>query len=130
MADNRFQLGKSADEGPINPIEETKRLEVNLATREKAKIARERKIQTSPASKNRNKTNFKCKQVKENSEFSAIFRNSATFCNFKNKIATFRHIYRQLFENLSQLVAKPSLDVLLLTDLLAEKLGHKSAFPR
>ena len=89
MADNRFQLGKSAGEGQINPIEETKRLEANLATREKAKIARERKIQTSPASKNRNKTNFKCKQVKENSEFSAIFRNSATFRNFKNKIATF-----------------------------------------
>ena len=78
MADNRFQLEKRADEGPINPVEETKRLGANLATREKAKIARKRKIQTSPAGKNRNKTNFKCgnfkrRQVKENSEFSAIF---------------------------------------------------------
>ena len=56
MADNSFQLRKSADEGPINPIEETKRLGANLA-----------------------KTNFKCgnfklRQVKESSEFSAIFQ--------------------------------------------------------
>ena len=32
---------------------------------EEAKIARERKIQTNPVVKNRNKANFKCKQVKE-----------------------------------------------------------------
>ena len=31
----------------------------NLATSEKAKMARERKMQTNPAGKNRNKTNFK-----------------------------------------------------------------------
>ena len=33
-----------ADEGPINPTAEAKRLGANLATPEKAKIARERKI--------------------------------------------------------------------------------------
>ena len=90
MADNRFQLEKRADEGPINPIEETKRLGANLATREKAKIARKRKIQTSPAGKNRNKTNFKCgnfkcRQVKENSEFSAIFEIQRLFTTLKIK---------------------------------------------
>ena len=54
-----------ADEGQINPIAEAKRLGKNLATPEKAKIARERKIQTNPAGKESNKTNFKCKQVKK-----------------------------------------------------------------
>ena len=38
-----------ADEGPISPIAEAKRLGANLATSGKAKIARERKIQTNPA---------------------------------------------------------------------------------
>ena len=55
-----------ADEGPINPIEIAKSLGVNLATPEKAKIARERKIQAAnQVCKNRNKTNFRCKQVKK-----------------------------------------------------------------
>ena len=55
-----------ADEGPINPIEIAKSLGVNLATPEKAKIARERKIQAAnQVYKNRNKTNFRCKQVKK-----------------------------------------------------------------
>ena len=49
MADN-----SDRDEGPINPIEKAKSLGANLATPEKAKIARERKIQTNPAGKNRN----------------------------------------------------------------------------
>ena len=49
MADN-----SDRDEGPINPIEKAKSLGENLATPEKAKIARERKIQTNPAGKNRN----------------------------------------------------------------------------
>ena len=40
-----------ADEGLINPIDKAKRLGANLATPEKAKIARERKIQTNPAVK-------------------------------------------------------------------------------
>ena len=40
-----------ADEGLINPIDKAKRLRANLATPEKAKIARERKIQTNPAVK-------------------------------------------------------------------------------
>ena len=43
----------SADEGPINPIAEAKRLGANLSTPKKAKIARERKIQTNPAGKSR-----------------------------------------------------------------------------
>ena len=44
----QIQAGKkSTDEGPINPIAEAKRLGTNRATREKAKIATERKIQTS-----------------------------------------------------------------------------------
>ena len=53
------------DEGQINPIAEAKRLGKNFATPEKAKIARERKIQTNPSGKDSNKTNFKCKQVKK-----------------------------------------------------------------
>ena len=43
----------SADEGPIDPIAEAKRLGANLSTPKKAKIARERKIQTNPAGKSR-----------------------------------------------------------------------------
>ena len=54
-----------ADEGPINPIEEAKRLVANLATLENAKITRKRKIQTNPTGKNRSKTNFKCNQIKK-----------------------------------------------------------------
>ena len=65
------------DEGPINPTEKAKRLGANLATPEKAKIARERKIQTNPAGKNRNKTNFKRKQEKK-ATIRKLFRNSAT----------------------------------------------------
>ena len=40
-----------ADEGLINPTDKAKRLGANLATPQKAKIARERKIQTNPAVK-------------------------------------------------------------------------------
>ena len=50
-----------ADEGQINPIAEAKRLGKNLATTEKTKIARERKIQTNPGGKDSDKTNLKCK---------------------------------------------------------------------
>ena len=72
MADNTDR-----DEGPINPTEKAKRLGANLATPEKAKTARERKIQTNPAGKNRNKTNFKRKQEKK-ATIRQLFRNSAT----------------------------------------------------
>ena len=40
---------------------------------EEAKIARERKIQTNSVVKNHNRTNFKCKQVKKNSNYWATF---------------------------------------------------------
>ena len=50
---NTSNSDESADEGPSNPIAEAKRLEANLRTPEKAKIARERKLQTNPAGKNR-----------------------------------------------------------------------------
>ena len=50
---NTSNLDESADGGPSNPIAEAKRLGVNLHTPEKAKIARERKLQTSPAGKSR-----------------------------------------------------------------------------
>ena len=73
MADN-----SDRDEDPINPTEKAKRLGANLATPEKAKIARERKIQTNPASKNRHKTNFQRKQEKK-SNYSATF---SKFSNF------------------------------------------------
>ena len=73
MADNTDR-----DEGPINPTEKAKRLGANLATPEKAKIARERKIQTNLAGKNRKKTNFKRKQEKK-SNYSATF---SKFSNF------------------------------------------------
>ena len=43
----------------------------------KAKIARERKIQTNPGGKNRNKTNFKRKPEKK-ATIRQLFRNSAT----------------------------------------------------
>ena len=77
---------KSTDEGPINPIAEAKRLGTNLATREKAKIARERKIQTNAASKkrrtrgqndpNHNKTNLKVQpSKKKKTTFLQLSRN-------------------------------------------------------
>ena len=58
MADNSVSESDSsweerADEGPINPFAEAKRLGAKLATLEKAKIGRERKIQTNPAGKKR-----------------------------------------------------------------------------
>ena len=64
MADNTVR-----HEDPINPIEEAKSLRENLATPEKAKIARERKIQTNTAGKNCNKTTFKRRQVKKKQLF-------------------------------------------------------------
>ena len=55
MADNYsdFNSDESADEGPGNLIAEAKRLGANLCTPVKAKIARERKLQTNPAGKSR-----------------------------------------------------------------------------
>ena len=84
-SDSDSSWEESTDESSINPIAEAKRLGANLATPQKAKVARERKIQTNAASKNGNKmTNFKCKQVKK-SNFSAtlkikkqLFRNIKT----------------------------------------------------
>ena len=73
-SDSDSSWEKRADEGPINPIAEAKRLGKNLA-----KIARERKIQTNPGGKDSNKTKFKCKQVKKNKLLG----------NFKNKRAAF-----------------------------------------
>ena len=82
-SDSDSSREESTDEGSINPIAEAKRLGANLATPQKAKIARERKIQTNPASKNGNKmTNFKCKQVKKKQLFG----------NFKNKKAAFSQL--------------------------------------
>ena len=53
ISDSDSSWEERVDEGPINPIAEAKRLGANLATLEKAKIGRERKIQTNPASKKR-----------------------------------------------------------------------------
>ena len=50
---NTSNSDESADEGPSNLIAEAKRLGANLRTPEKAKIARERKLQTNPAGKSR-----------------------------------------------------------------------------
>ena len=52
---SRWRTTAVGDEGPINPIEEATRLGASLATPEKAKITRERKMQTNPAGKNRKK---------------------------------------------------------------------------
>ena len=46
---NTSNSDESADEGPSNPIAEAKRLGANLRTPEKAKIAREWKLQINPA---------------------------------------------------------------------------------
>ena len=54
-------------------------LGANLTTPEKAKAARQKKIQTNPAGQNRNKTNFKYKQVKQLATIRNLFQNSATF---------------------------------------------------
>ena len=106
----QIQAGKkSTDEGPINPIAEAKRLRT---TPEKAKIARERKIQTNPASKkrctrgqndlNRNKTNLKVQpSKKKNQLFGDFFEMKQLFKNIVNKIETFSHFYRQRFGKLS-----------------------------
>ena len=53
VRDSDSSWDERADEGPINPIEEAKRLGTNLATTEKAKITdiTERKIQTNSADK-------------------------------------------------------------------------------
>ena len=84
MADN-----SDSDEGPIKPTEKAKRLQgANLATPEKAKIARERKIQTNPGGKNRNKTNFKRNQKKKQL-FGNFFEIQQLYGNFKNRITTF-----------------------------------------
>ena len=50
---NTSNSDESADEGPSNPIAEAKRLGANLRSPAKAKIARERKLQTNPAGKSR-----------------------------------------------------------------------------
>ena len=85
MADN-----SDSDEGPIKPTEKAKRLQgANLATPEKAKIARERKIQTNLAGKNRKKTNFKRKQEKKKQLFGNFFEIQQLYANFKNRITTF-----------------------------------------
>ena len=56
---------------------------------EEAKIARERKIQTNPVVKNRNRTNFKCKQVKKIATIGQLFEIQLLLGIFKNKITTF-----------------------------------------
>ena len=50
---NTSNSDESADEAPSNPIAEAKRLGTNLRIPEKAKIARERKLQTNLAGKSR-----------------------------------------------------------------------------
>ena len=79
-----------ADEGQINPTAEAKRLGKNLATPEKAKIARERKIQTNPVGKDSNKTNFKYKQVKKINFWTTLKIKWQLFSNFETLLsATF-----------------------------------------
>ena len=82
MADNTVSDSDSrweerADEGPINPVDEAKRLEANLDTPEEAKIARERKVQTNQAGK----TSIKLEVQTSNkiATFRQLFRISATF---------------------------------------------------
>ena len=48
VGDSDSSWEERTDEGPINPTEEAKRLGANLATAEKARKTRERKIQTNP----------------------------------------------------------------------------------
>ena len=56
----------------------------------KLKQLEKKKIQTNPACKNRNKTNFKYKQVRQLATiFGTFFEIQQLFCNFKNKIAIF-----------------------------------------
>ena len=59
VSDSDSSWKERADEGLINPTGEAKRPGANLVTLEKAKITRERKIQTNPAGTNRSNTNFK-----------------------------------------------------------------------
>ena len=73
VGDSDSSWEERTDEGPINPIEEAKRLGANLATAEK-------KNTDESGRENRNKTNFKWNQVKKKNQL---------FVNFKNKIATF-----------------------------------------
>ena len=82
MADNTVSDSDSrweerADEGPINPIDEAKRLEANLDTPEEAKIARERKVQTNQAGKTAIK--LEVQTSKKIATFRQLFRISATF---------------------------------------------------
>ena len=73
-----------------NPIAEAKRLGANLATPEKPKIARERKIQTNPGGKDSNKTNLKCKQVKKINFWATLKIKWQLFSNFETLLsATF-----------------------------------------
>ena len=51
VRDSDSSWEECADEGPINPITEAKRLGANIGFPGKAKIARERKIETNPAGK-------------------------------------------------------------------------------
>ena len=90
VSDSNPSWEEYADEGPINPITEAKRLVANLATFGKAKLAKERKFQTNPAGKkrctcgqndlNRKKTILKCKHVRKQNQL---------FGNFGNKEETF-----------------------------------------
>ena len=66
---------------------------LKLATSEKAKIARERKLQTNPARKNCNKTTFKRKQEKK-SNYSASLKIKWKLLD--TFIANFLGIYQQL----------------------------------
>ena len=61
----QIPAGEECAEGPINPNAEAKRLRANLAIPGKAKIARERKIQTNPVGKKR------CTRGQKNQPISA-----------------------------------------------------------
>ena len=62
VSDSDPSWKERGDKGLINPIEEVKRPGANLATPEKAKIARDQKENPVQSGReNRNKTNFKCK---------------------------------------------------------------------
>ena len=86
-SDSDSSWEERADEGQINLIAEAKRLGKNLATPEKDKIARERKIQTNPVGKDSNKTNFKCKQVKKINFWTTLKIKWQLFSNFETLLS-------------------------------------------
>ena len=72
-------------------------------------------MQTNPVVKNRNKTNFKCKQVKKKiATIGQLFEIQLLLGNFKNEITTFLQLLNTFIGNFlgiyRLLVARPSHD--------------------